>query len=39
MFIRQSLIIDLREVRTPHGNYKIGNFDIVLAARVEVLSP
>ena len=25
-FIRQSLIIDLREVRTPHGTYKIGNF-------------
>ena len=26
-FIRQSLVIDLREVRTPHGNYKVGNFD------------
>jgi protocatechuate 3,4-dioxygenase beta subunit len=33
MFIRQSLIIDLREVRTPHGTYKVGAFDIVLAAR------
>ena len=32
-FIRPSLIIELREVRTPHGTYKVGNFDIVLAAR------
>jgi protocatechuate 3,4-dioxygenase beta subunit len=32
-FIRQSLIIDLREIRTPHGTYKVGAFDIVLAAR------
>jgi len=32
-FIRQSLIIDLREIRTQHGTYKVGAFDIVLAAR------
>ncbi|MBI3823464.1 MAG: twin-arginine translocation signal domain-containing protein [Planctomycetes bacterium] len=32
-FIRQSLIIDLREIRTQHGVYKVGVFDIVLAAR------
>lgn len=32
-FIRQSLIIDLREIRTQHGTYKVGVFDIVLAAR------
>jgi protocatechuate 3,4-dioxygenase beta subunit len=32
-FIRQSLIIDLREIRTPHGVYKTGVFDIVLAPR------
>ncbi len=32
-FIRQSLIIDLREIRTPHGTYKTGVFDIVLAPR------
>ena len=32
-FIRPSLIIDLREVRTQHGTYKVGLFDIVLAAR------
>jgi catechol 1,2-dioxygenase len=32
-FIRDSLIIDLREVRTPHGTYKTGTFDIVLASR------
>jgi protocatechuate 3,4-dioxygenase beta subunit len=30
-FIRASLIIDLREVRTAHGTYKTGIFDIVLA--------
>jgi len=32
-FIRDSLIIDLREVRTQHGTYKTGAFDIVLARR------
>ena len=32
-FIRPSLIIDLREIRTQHGTYKTGLFDIVLAAR------
>jgi len=32
-FIRPSLIIDLREIRTPHGTYKTGVFDIVLAPR------
>ncbi len=32
-FIRPSLIIDLREIRTPHGTYKTGVFDIVLATR------
>ncbi|MBM3992563.1 MAG: twin-arginine translocation pathway signal protein [Planctomycetes bacterium] len=32
-FIRQSLIIDLREVRIQHGTYKVGTFDIILAAR------
>ncbi|MBI2807164.1 MAG: twin-arginine translocation pathway signal protein [Planctomycetes bacterium] len=32
-FIRQSLIIDLRQIRTPHGTYKAGVFDIVLAPR------
>ena len=32
-FIRQSLVIDLREIRTPHGTYKTGVFDIVLAPR------
>jgi len=32
-FIRQSLIINLREIRTPHGTYKLGTFDIVLAPR------
>lgn len=32
-FIRPSLIIELREIRTPHGTYKVGNFDIVLAPR------
>lgn len=32
-FIRQSLIIDLREIRTPHGTYKTGVFDIILAPR------
>jgi protocatechuate 3,4-dioxygenase beta subunit len=32
-FIRDSLIIDLREIRIQHGTYKVGVFDIVLAAR------
>lgn len=32
-FIRPSLIINLREIRTQHGSYKLGMFDIVLAAR------
>jgi protocatechuate 3,4-dioxygenase beta subunit len=32
-FIRPSLVIDLREVRTANGTYKVGTFDIVLAAR------
>ncbi len=32
-FIRPSLIIDLREIRTQHGTYKSGVFDIVLAPR------
>lgn len=30
-FIKDSLIIDLREQRTPRGNYKLGTFNIVLA--------
>ena len=32
-FIRPSLLIDLREIRTPHGTYQQGMFDIVLAPR------
>jgi Skp family chaperone for outer membrane proteins len=32
-FIRPSLIIELREIRTPHGTYKTGVFDIVLPPR------
>lgn len=32
-FIRPSLIIDLREIRTQHGAYKAGLFDIVLPPR------
>lgn len=32
-FIRQSLIIDLREIRTQHGTYKTGIFDVILAPR------
>jgi catechol 1,2-dioxygenase len=32
-FIRPSLIIDLREQRTPRGAYKNGTFDIILARR------
>ena len=32
-FIRQSLIIDLREERTTRGTYKTGTFDIILARR------
>jgi catechol 1,2-dioxygenase len=32
-FIRDSLIINLREIHTQHGSYKLGLFDIVLAAR------
>lgn len=32
-FIRPSLTIDLREIRTQHGTYKTGQFDIVLATR------
>ena len=32
-FIRPSLIIDLREIRTAHGTYQVGAFDIVLAPR------
>ena len=32
-FIRQSLIIDLREIRIPTGTYKVGVFDIVLPPR------
>ena len=32
-FIRPSLIIELREIRMPHGTYKTGVFDIVLAPR------
>lgn len=32
-FIRQSLIIDLREIRIPSGTYKVGVFDIVLPPR------
>jgi catechol 1,2-dioxygenase len=32
-FIRQSLIIDLREERTARGTYKTGTFDIILARR------
>jgi catechol 1,2-dioxygenase len=32
-FIRPSLIIDLREIRTQHGTFKTGVFDIVLATR------
>ncbi|MSQ93176.1 MAG: hypothetical protein EXR98_01320 [Gemmataceae bacterium] len=32
-FIRPSLIIDLREIRTQHGTYKTGVFDVVLAPR------
>jgi catechol 1,2-dioxygenase len=30
-FIRESLIIDLGEEKTPGGKYKVGRFDIVLA--------
>jgi catechol 1,2-dioxygenase len=32
-FIRQSLVIDLREVRIQHGTFKTGVFDIVLERR------
>jgi catechol 1,2-dioxygenase len=32
-FIRQSLIIDLREIRIPAGTFKVGVFDIVLPPR------
>jgi protocatechuate 3,4-dioxygenase beta subunit len=32
-FIRPSLVIDLREIRTQHGTYKTGVFDIILAPR------